>query len=88
MKRHKPRKSRKLMKQARGVSKKLKWDDAVSVLTVAITKAIWREGGEYDDARATADIVHHAICMALDDYYCAGRKNVVPFRRKRSYFRG
>ena len=91
MKRFNPPKERKLQRKARNIDRKLKWDEAVVVLTCALTTAIWREGGAREDAMATADIVHHAICRDLAHWFDTkkhtGEPAVVPFRRKKGYLR-
>ena len=84
--RFKARKERNLVKTSNKILKKLKWDQAVCLLTSAVSEAIWREGGEREDALATAEIVFHAICRDLNARF-DGRKNVVPFKRNPDYFR-
>jgi hypothetical protein len=91
MKRFGLKKERKLQRKARNIDRKLEWDEAVNVLTCALTTAIWREGGTREDAIATADIVHQAVCRDLAAWFDGarptGEPTVVPFRRKRSYLR-
>jgi hypothetical protein len=91
MKRFNPRKERKLRRKARNIDRKLEWDEAVVVLTCALTTAIWREGGTHEDAVATAEIVYHAILRDLNGWFQmekhTGEPRVVPFRRKKGYLR-
>ena len=91
MKRFSRDKERKLQRKARNVDRKLEWDEAVCVLTCALTTAIWREGGTRDDAIATADIAHHAICRDLDSWFNmekqTGSPRVIPFKHKKGYLR-
>jgi hypothetical protein len=93
--RFKKRKERRLARSsknaAKHVVKGVSWDQAVCVLTGAITEAIWLEGGERDDAIATAEIVYHAICRDLLAWFdLAGRKKprkILPFKRNKDYFK-
>lgn len=93
MKQYKKRAARRIVRKSRKVLAKLdvSWDEAVSTLAAAMVEAIWHEGGDRDDARATADIVHYMVCAGLDVWYDAEDKNklpnVVQFRRKKKYFR-
>jgi hypothetical protein len=84
--RFKARKERRLIGTSNKILKKLKWEQAVCLLTSAVSEAIWHEGGERDDALATAEIVFHAICRDLNARF-DGRKNVVPFKRNPDYFK-
>ena len=84
--RFKARKERSLVKTSNKILKKLKWDQAVCLLTSAVSEAIWHEGGERADALATAEIVYHAICRDLNARF-DGKKNVVPFKRNPDYFK-
>ena len=92
MKRYKKGRARELLDRSNKIVKKLKWDEAVTILTAALTKAIWQEGGERDDAKATADIAYHVICSEIDCWHrLEVRKrpaNVTPMRRNKSYFKG
>ena len=92
MKRYKIGRARKLVDRSDKILKDLKWNEAVTILTAALTKAIWREGGQREDARATIDIVHHVICAEIDGWSALEvRKrpaNVTPMRRNKSYFKG
>jgi hypothetical protein len=92
MKRYKKGRARELLDKSDSILKKLKWNEAVTVLTAALTKAIWQEGGQREDARATIDIVHHVICAEIDCWSALEvRKrptNVTPLRRNKSYFKG
>jgi hypothetical protein len=89
MKRYKQRKEQRLVRKSRKVIDKLRWDEAVGVLTVALGQAIWREGGDRDDAMATMEIVHCAIVVGLDAWFDAKDRtkspNVIPFKRKKGY---
>jgi hypothetical protein len=84
--RFKAREARGLVKTSNKILKKLKWDEAVCLLTSAVSEAIWREGGMRADALATAEIVFHAICRDLNALF-DGKKNVVPFKRNPDYFK-
>ena len=92
--RFKKRKERELArvskKIAEGVSKRItkgvRWNKTVCVLTGALSEAIWREGGRRDDALATAELVYHAICRDLNGLFDHEGK-VVPFKRNPDYFR-
>ena len=84
--RFKARKEGRLIKTSNKLLKGLTWDKAVCLLTSAVSEAIWHEGGARDDAIATAEIVHHAICRDLNARF-DGRKNIVPFKRNPDYFR-
>ena len=83
--RFKARKER-LVGTSNKILKKLKWDEAVVLLTSAVSEAIWHEGGVRADALATAEIVFHAICRDINARF-DGRKNVVPFKRNPDYFK-
>lgn len=84
--RFKARKERKLVGGSNKILKKLEWDQAVCLLTGAVSEAIWHEGGAREDAIATAEIVYHAICRDLNARF-DGRKNIVPFKRNPDYFK-
>jgi hypothetical protein len=84
--RFKARKERRLTKKSNKIVKRFKWDEAVCLLTGAISEAIWHEGGQRDDAIATAELVYHAICRDLHARF-EGRKNILPFKRNPEYFR-
>jgi hypothetical protein len=94
VRRYQERKERRLMRQSIKIADKLPWDEAVCVMTGALTRAIWREGGTLADAKATADIAHHAICADLDIWFSLEKRNrpanivPLPFKRKKKYFRG
>jgi hypothetical protein len=89
---HKKREAQRLIRKGSRISKKLPWNEAVTVLTVSLTQAIWQEGGERDDAIATAEIVYFALCRDLNarfDLKDRGKPiNVIPIKRKRSYLHG
>jgi hypothetical protein len=91
MKRYKQRAERRLQRKSKKVFGKLPWDEAVTVLTGALTQAIWHEGGEIEDAIATAEIVYTAICRDLHSWSTLENrdnpKNVIPIRRKKGYLR-
>lgn len=84
--RFKARKERRLAKVSNKVVKRFKWNEAVCLLTGAISEAIWHEGGMREDAMATAELVYHAICRDLDARF-DGRKNILPFKRNPDYFK-
>jgi hypothetical protein len=94
MKHYKKRAERRLVRNAKKKVMGLKWDEAVVILTSALAEAIWREGGERDEAIATADIMHHAICLNLNDWFDSEEEgaqprdraiNVIPFKRRKGY---
>jgi len=96
MKQYKKRAARRIVRKSRKLGKVLTkmdvdWTEAVPTLCAALVEAIWHEGGDRDDAKATADIVHYMVCAGLDVWYDAEDKNklpnVVQFRRKKKYFR-
>lgn len=91
MKRYKRRAERRLVRKSRKVIDQLPWREAVNVLTVALGRAIWQEGGGRDDALATLDIMHTAISECLNAWYDIEDRNtslnVTPFKRKKSYLR-
>jgi hypothetical protein len=84
--RFKKRKERQLAKVAHKALKGLEWDQAVSVLTGAVSEAIWREGGTRADALATAELVFHAICRDLHALF-EGASKVIPLKRNKDYFK-
>jgi hypothetical protein len=87
MKRYKKRVEQRLVRKSKKVIDELKWDEAVNVLTVALGRAIWQEGGDLDDALATAEIVYFALCDGLISLLGEGHgeRNVIPFKRKKKY---
>jgi hypothetical protein len=94
MKRYKKRAERRLVRNAKKKVMGLKWDEAVVILTSALAEGIWREGGDREEAIATADIMHRAICLNLNDWFDSEEEgaqprdraiNVIPFKRRKGY---
>ena len=88
MKYHNRKTAERMMRKARRICKRMRRDEAVNILAVALSEAILREGGDCEDAIATMDIVHHETCGYFYERLGGIRpSNIVPFKRRKSYTR-